>query len=553
MFKNLTLRSKVSITLLITVMILFSILQTLLAFDLIKPTHAVSSIGFVCILSSMPLLLIIIKDIIKRQRIETIKRNTIENILNESSLISKTDKNGVITHVNKIFCDSSGYKPHELLGKNHSMLSSKKHDLNFWNKMYTSTVKHKAIWNEIIINRKKNGKHYTVDSWIMAEFDEKNNHIGFMSVRHDLTDLYDSLEKLKNKEEEMTGIMLAINQSSATVEFCTNGFVINANNKFLEMTGYPTLHEIQGKHHTIFMEDDQWKENEKYQSFWEDIKNGNSKYGEYMRIKKDGSHFWIAGTYNPIVNSKGKVVKVLKIANDISDSINQKIELERKNSYLEHASKILRHDMHSGINTYIPRGISSFERRLVKFSEENNIDIEDLNKMFKGPMKLLKGGLTHSQKVYNGVKEFTNLVKKESTMEVQKLDLTSILKSYLKNTAYSSSVSLSELGEEIVNGSLFCTAIDNLIRNGLKYNDSNTKLVKIYRKKGNIVVEDNGRGMSKTEFEEYSKPYTRKHNNKESGSGLGLNICIAIIKEHGWKLNLLKSRKGTKLEISLDK
>ena len=59
--------------------------------------------------------------------------------------------------------------------------------------------------------------------------------------------------------------------------------------------------------------------------------------------------------------------------------------------------------------------------------------------------------------------------------------------------------------------------------------------------------------MSKLEFEEYSKPYTRKHNNKESGSGLGLNICIAIIKEHGWKLNLLKSRKGTKLVVLVNK
>ena len=553
MFTNLTLRSKICITLLITVMILFFILQTSLAFDLIKPTHLVSSLGFICIVSSMPLILMILKEIIKKQKIEIIKRNTIENILNESSLISKTDRDGNITHVNKMFCDSSGYKAHELLGKNHSMLNSKEHSLSFWKKMYEATINHKAVWNEIVINKKKDGKNYVVDSWIIAEFDEKGNHIGFMTVRHDLTDLYDSLEKLKNKEEEMMGIVTAINQSSATIEFCTNGFVINANNKFLEMTSYPTLHEIQGKHHTIFMEEDDYKDNEEYSEFWNDIKKGKSKYGEYMRIKKDGSHFWIAGTYTPILNSKGKTIKILKIANDITDSINQKIELERKNSYLEHASKILRHDMHSGINTYIPRGISSFERRLAKFSEENDIHPEELDKMFEGPMKLLKGGLAHSQKVYNGVKEFTNLVKKESTMEVSKLDLTLLLRNYLKNTAYSSSVSISELGEEIVNGSLFCTAIDNLIRNGLKYNDSNTKLVKIYRKKENIIIEDNGRGMSKLEFEEYSKPYTRKHNNKESGSGLGLNICIAIIKEHGWKLNLLKSRKGTKLIVFVNK
>ena len=35
----------------------------------------------------------------------------------------------------------------------------------------------------------------------------------------------------------------------------------------------------------------------------------------------------------------------------------QKTLANKKTVYLEHAAKILRHDIHSGINTYIPRGI----------------------------------------------------------------------------------------------------------------------------------------------------------------------------------------------------
>jgi K+-sensing histidine kinase KdpD len=54
------------------------------------------------------------------------------------------------------------------------------------------------------------------------------------------------------------------------------------------------------------------------------------------------------------------------------------------------------------------------------------------------------------------------------------------------------------------------------------------------------------------EFEEYSKPYTRKTGNKESGSGLGLNICIAIMNEHGFTINCEKQEKGgTKIKIKL--
>jgi signal transduction histidine kinase len=103
-----------------------------------------------------------------------------------------------------------------------------------------------------------------------------------------------------------------------------------------------------------------------------------------------------------------------------------------------------------------------------------------------------------------------------------------------------------------VNEPLFCTAIDNLIRNGLKYNDSGTKTVMIYMEDSStLCIQDNGRGMSQAEFLELSKPYTRKTDQSESGSGLGLNICIAILKEHGFKISAEKTNPGTKIKIEL--
>jgi PAS domain S-box-containing protein len=524
----------------------------MLILELLNPSYSLLIVDFAGAISFVSSIFIISKEIRANQRLEKIKKNTLEEIINESALVSRADAKGKITYVNGLFCDTSGYKKHELLGKDHSILNSGKHDREFWNQMYQSVVKHRTIWNEIITNKRKDGSEYIVDSWITSEFDEKGNHIGYFSTRHDLTDLYKSLTETKDRQQELSAIMKGIDQSSATLEFCMNGFIINANQKFLELSGYGTLHEITGKHHSIFMDPIETKSKE-YEKFWSDLKSGKPRSGEFQKIKKDGTIFWVSCTYNPIIDSTGKMVKILEIANDITESITQKIDLERKNAYLEHAAKILRHDMHSGINTYIPRGISSLERRINKFAKDNDLDESQMEKIFGTSMKLIKEGLHHSQKVYSGVKEFTNLVKKDSQLEKQRTDLTEALKEYLKSTAYSSSVIISDLGEEEVNPSLFCTAIDNLIRNGLKYNDSDTKIIKIYRDKECIIVEDNGRGMTQSEFEEYSKPYTRKKDNTESGSGLGLNICIAIVKEHGWTLGILKSRKGTKMQICMDK
>jgi signal transduction histidine kinase len=218
-------------------------------------------------------------------------------------------------------------------------------------------------------------------------------------------------------------------------------------------------------------------------------------------------------------------------------------EVRKQNTYLEHAAKILRHDMHSGINTYIPRGISSLERRMPQTV------IDELK--LQAPLKMLKEGLTHSQKVYKGVYEFTNLVKKDAVLERADHNLKTILENYLTSTSYKSQVDIAELPVVSVNESLFCTALDNLIRNGLKYNDSDFKMVKIYMESDLLILQDNGRGMTQQDFDKLSQPYTRKEGQKETGTGLGLNICIAILNEHGFSISCEKNDIGTKMKIRL--
>lgn len=227
-----------------------------------------------------------------------------------------------------------------------------------------------------------------------------------------------------------------------------------------------------------------------------------------------------------------------------------KDDLSKKNIYLEHAAKIIRHDMHSGINTYLPRGIKSLNRRL---TADN---IKDLR--ISAPLKLIKDGLHHAQKVYAGVYEFTNLVKENAQLNKSPHNVIEILTDYLKLTAYKSQVVLSDNLPDVldVNEALFCTALDNFIRNGLKYNDSGTKWVKIYHEGSYhtgsyLVVEDNGRGLTAEEFIILSKPYARKENQKEAGTGLGLNISIEILKEHGYSVSAKKTDNGTKIYIKL--
>ena len=159
--------------------------------------------------------------------------------------------------------------------------------------------------------------------------------------------------------------------------------------------------------------------------------------------------------------------------------------------------------------------------------------------------------MKHTQKVYQGVYAFTNLVKETSQLDKAEFNVKEALDDYLMSTGYYSNVILGELPTIVANESLFCTAVDNLIRNGLTYNDhaQNKRQVKIYMEEDSLIVEDNGRGIDQDEFDELSTPYKRKDGQVESGSGLGLNICLAIFNEHGYRLQVTKLETGTKMNI----
>jgi signal transduction histidine kinase len=144
------------------------------------------------------------------------------------------------------------------------------------------------------------------------------------------------------------------------------------------------------------------------------------------------------------------------------------------------------------------------------------------------------------------------LVRTGGELSKDNHNLKDILLNFLSSTSYSKQVIIDFLPTIEVNDSLFCTAIDNLIRNGLKYNDSNNKMVSISMIDDNTIsVQDNGRGLTQDEFEIYSQGYTRKINQKEGGTGLGLNICLAILKEHGFKVTCEKNDVGTNILIKI--
>jgi len=126
--------------------------------------------------------------------------------IDESSIVSKTNPQGIITFVNKKFCEISGYAEAELLGKPHNVIRHPDMDPKAFQELW-QTIKNKKVWHGIVKNRTKSGSYYIVDATILPIVDAKERIVEYVAVRHDITELERSKEEiLRQKIDLLTGL-----------------------------------------------------------------------------------------------------------------------------------------------------------------------------------------------------------------------------------------------------------------------------------------------------------------------------------------------------------
>nr|WP_172690969.1 PAS domain-containing methyl-accepting chemotaxis protein [Agrobacterium radiobacter]ASK49347.1 plasmid partitioning protein RepA [Agrobacterium radiobacter] len=119
-----------------------------------------------------------------------------------------------------------------------------------------------------------------------------------------------------NRGANACAVLAALSKSQAMIEFDLTGRILTANDNFCRALGYE-LSEIIGKHHSMFVEPDFVKSAD-YKAFWAKLAAGKFDQQQYKRIGKGGREVWIEASYNPVFR-RGKPVKVVKIATDITD------------------------------------------------------------------------------------------------------------------------------------------------------------------------------------------------------------------------------------------
>ena len=296
------------------------------------------------------------------------------DIMNETSIVSESDKKGDILSINEKFIEVSKYSREELIGQPHNTTRHPDMPKEVFKQLW-STIGRGQMFRGIIKNRAKDGTPYYVDAVIAPILGENGKPMKYLGVRYDITT--SEIERQNAK-----GIVDALNNSSAFVEFTPGGEITSANRNFLDLMGY-TEGEVVGHHHRMFMDSAEALQ-PAYTEFWRDLKEGKSLSSTYRRLAKGGREVWIQGVYAPVKDEMGRVFKVVKIATDVTAEVTAQRMLR---DAVDHAQAVTSAAMSGDLTRRIPMEgksgpIADLCAGVNALMETSSVIFEDVGRVF---------------------------------------------------------------------------------------------------------------------------------------------------------------------------
>ncbi|ABD89625.1 methyl-accepting chemotaxis protein [Rhodopseudomonas palustris] len=216
---------------------------------------------------------------------------------------------GTILTANQNFLDALGYSLAEIKGKHHRM---------FVDPDERDGAAYRAFWASLGRGEYQAAEYKRIgkgdrEVWIQASYNPIMDRSGKPAkVIKFATDV--TARKIRGMED--AGKIAAILRAQAVIEFNLDGTIITANDNFLGVMGY-ALADVVGKPHSMFVEPAE-RDSAAYRAFWAGLNRGEYLAAEFKRIGKGGREVWILASYNPIIDEKGKVFKVVKFATEVT-------------------------------------------------------------------------------------------------------------------------------------------------------------------------------------------------------------------------------------------
>ena len=107
--------------------------------------------------------------------------------VDQHSMVSVTDTEGLIIYANDLFCEVSGYPLSELVGRTHKIVNSGLHAESFFQDLWQKITAGK-LWKGDICNVSKDGELFWSETTIVPHFDDYNKTDKYIALRSNITE-----------------------------------------------------------------------------------------------------------------------------------------------------------------------------------------------------------------------------------------------------------------------------------------------------------------------------------------------------------------------------
>ena len=215
------------------------------------------------------------------------------------------------------------------------------------------------------------------------------------------SDLTRTIESSREHENLITALM----RSTALIEFDLEGNVLTANDRFLGAMGY-SLAQIEGKHHRMFCEPQEYNSAE-YQQFWKRLNAGEFVAARFKRVDSHGRLVWLEATYNPVLDANERLYKVVKFATVITDQVNRE-QAVAEAANIAYSTSLQTDDSAQRGTTVVTQAVDVM-RDLAQHMQQAGEGIEALNAQSQVIGSIVK--------TISGIAEQTNLLALNAAIE----------------------------------------------------------------------------------------------------------------------------------------
>ncbi|MFY8299672.1 methyl-accepting chemotaxis protein [Pseudoalteromonas sp. SS15] len=248
------------------------------------------------------------------------------DLLYQTHAFLELNSSGIIENASEYFLSKTGYSLFDVKNQNYKAFFDA--DLN---------ELQKAGNNELVQVNCNNNQA----KWFSLSISFSNENLIILS----LTDV----DAYEQQSVDQKGQLEAIGRSQAVIEFDLRGYILYANENFLDVMGY-SLDEVVGQHHSMFAEP-AFAQSAEYAEFWAALSRGEFSSGEYKRLGKGGKEVWIQATYNPIFDKNNQPFKVVKYASDITESKQQAADYQGQLDAISKSQAVIEFNMDGTIIT----------------------------------------------------------------------------------------------------------------------------------------------------------------------------------------------------------